>query len=54
MRDAAKHARKLAQIAREPGRIRILFDDLQDAKQLAQSQKVALTIDHLLEVREED
>jgi DNA transposition AAA+ family ATPase len=54
MRDAAKHVRKLSAIAREPGRIRILFDDLQDAKQLAQSQKQSLTINHLLEVREED
>lgn len=53
-RDAKKHLKQLVAITREQGRIRILFDDLQDAKRLASIRKEALTIDHLVEVRGED
>lgn len=53
LRDSAKHLKKLVAISREPGRIRILFDDLQDAKRLAALRKEAMTIDHILEVRED-
>lgn len=53
LRDAGKHVKKLVAISRDPGRIRILFDDLQDAKRLAGVRKEALTIDHVLEIRED-
>lgn len=42
---------ELERISREPGRVRILFNALQKAKRLADSQGEALTIDHVREVR---
>lgn len=45
--DAKKHVAYLEKLTRSKGRIRILFDDLQDAKQLAQEDNQPLTIDHV-------
>lgn len=52
--DAKKSLRTLVAISREPGRVRRLFDDLQDAKRLATARREKLTIDHLVEIRGED
>jgi len=52
LQDAEKHADYLETIAREPGRIRTLFDDLQAAKQLAEDKP--FTIAQLREAREEE
>jgi hypothetical protein len=54
LRDADKHVKYLVGIAREPGRIRRLFEDLQDAKIEAELSKEPLTIEHVKTVREED
>lgn len=54
LRDAKRHLKTLVEISREPGRIRRLFDDLQDAKRLASAGKQGLTLDHLVEIRGED
>jgi len=54
LQDAEKHVNYLDKIAHEPGRIRIVFEDLQDAKQLADSEDKPLTIDHLRLVRGEE
>ena len=48
MQEAGKQVAELVKIARQPGRIRILFGVLQDAKVLAGSDK--LTIDHVREI----
>jgi DNA transposition AAA+ family ATPase len=47
--DAKKHLKELMAISREPGRIRRLFEDLQDGKQLAGTG--ALTIEDIREAR---
>jgi hypothetical protein len=52
--DAKKHIKYLESISREPGRIRALFDDLQDAKSLAESDKQPLSVEHLRMVRGEE
>lgn len=52
LRDATRHLKRLVALSRQPGRIRVLFDDLQDAKRLAVLRKEALTIDILEEVQE--
>lgn len=44
----------LVRIAHEPGRVRRLFEDLQDAKISAQAAKQPLTIDYVKEARGED
>ncbi len=49
-----QHLKKLVEISREPGRVRRVFEDLQQARILANASKQALTIDHLLEARGED
>ncbi len=54
LRDADKHVDYLCAIARESGRIRILFEDLQQAKCEAESEKKQLTIGHVKEVRGEE
>ena len=54
LKDAEKHAGYLAAIARQPGRIRVLCGDLQDAKIEAASKKQALTIAHLKALRPEE
>lgn len=54
LRDAKRHLKLLVQISREPGRIRRLFDDLQEAQRLATATKQSLTIEHLVEIRGED
>ena len=51
--DAQKHAKKLAEIARESGRIRRLFEDLQSGKRLAQGERSPFTFDYVLDVRGE-
>lgn len=51
LQDARKHLKTLIGISREPGRIRRLFDDLQDAKRIASAAKEPLTIDHVIEIR---
>lgn len=45
--DAAKHAKALAKIASRPGRIRILFDVLQEGKSMAAEAKQKFTFDFL-------
>jgi DNA transposition AAA+ family ATPase len=45
--------KKLVAISREPGRIRRLFEDLQDGKRLANIRNEAFLIDHVLAAREE-
>jgi DNA transposition AAA+ family ATPase len=52
--DPKRHLRKLVEISREPGRIRRLFDDLQEARILANAAGQPLVIRHLLEARGED
>lgn len=51
LREAKKHLKELVAISREPGRIRRLFEDLQDARILA--GKDPLTMEHVREAREE-
>jgi DNA transposition AAA+ family ATPase len=45
--NADKHLKYLEEIARERGRIRILFNALQNAAQLASAEKTKLTINHV-------
>lgn len=53
--ELAKRSEKyLCQIAQEPGRIRRLFEDLQDAKLAAEKEKKPLTIAHVLAAREDE
>ena len=53
LQHAKKHLDYLVSIAREDGRIRILFENLQDAKIQAESKKEKLTIEHIQEERGE-
>ena len=50
--DAKKHLPELAKMVREPGRVRVLFEALQEAK--VQAKKRDLTINHIRAVRGED
>jgi len=54
LRDAERHLEYLVKIAREEGRIRTLFEDLQSAKIKAERKKAPLTIGLVKECREED
>lgn len=54
LQQADRHADYLVKIAKEEGRIRRLFEDLQDAKISAEASKEKLTISHLKEVRGEE
>jgi len=54
LKDAEKHLPFLVTISKERGRIRRLFEDLQEAKINAQKQKTALTIRHIKAAREEE
>ncbi len=54
LQQAGQHADYLVKIAKEEGRIRRLFEDLQDAKIAAESEKEKLTIGHIRAVRGED
>lgn len=54
LRDAEKHAAYLVKIAHEPGRVRRLFEDLQDAKIAAEAEGRPLTIQHVKAERGED
>lgn len=49
LRDVKRHLDVLTAISREPGRIRRLFEDLQEGKLLA--GKEAFTLDHIVEAR---
>lgn len=51
LRDAKAHLKELVKISREPGRIRRLFEDLQEGKLLA--GKEPFTLDHVREARGE-
>lgn len=51
---AEKHLDYLVALTHEAGRIRILFETLQEAKIRAERRKEPLTIDHLKYVRDED
>ena len=53
-KDADKHIKYLELIAREPGRIRTLFEDLQEAQAEAAEANEPLTIEHLRLVRGEE
>lgn len=53
LQDAARHGAELTRIAKEDGRIRCLFEDLQEAKIDAERAKEKLTINHVREVRGE-
>jgi DNA transposition AAA+ family ATPase len=52
--DAEKHADYLVAIGHEEGRIRRLFDDLQDARILAERRKQPMTIGHVRAARGEE
>lgn len=54
VQSAKSHAKELARIAQEPGRIRRLFEVLQDAKVAAEAEGAKLTIDIIREIRGED
>lgn len=54
LRDAEKHGAYLERIAREPGRIRVLFEALQDAKIASERNKKTMTISLVKELRGED
>lgn len=54
LKEAKSNVKYLEAISREPGRIRALFDDLQDAAQLAKADKKPLTIDYVRMVRSEE
>jgi DNA transposition AAA+ family ATPase len=54
LQDAAAHTEFLVSIAKEPGRIRRLFEDLQNARILAERRKQALTIKHVRQARDEE
>lgn len=53
LRDAEEHVEYCHKLTREPGRIRILFETLQDAKIRAEYKKEALEIKHLRWARDE-
>ncbi len=52
LQDAEQHTAELVRIAREPGRIRRLFGDLQIAKLTASAAKESLEIEHLRDLRD--
>jgi AAA domain len=52
LKDAGKHVKYLDKLARQPGRIRAFFEDMQDAK--AEAEGKPLTIAHLKMVRGEE
>lgn len=54
LRDAERQADYLVKIAKEDGRIRRLFEDLQEAKIAAEAAGEKLTLSHLKEARGED
>ena len=54
LKDAKQHLDYMEKIAREPGRVRILFEDLQTAKVQAQAEKKGLTIEHVKQARDEE
>jgi hypothetical protein len=54
LQQAEKHADYLVKIAHEDGRIRRLFEDLQEAKIEAEANKEKLTINHIRAARGED
>jgi DNA transposition AAA+ family ATPase len=54
LKEAEKHLAYLSKIAREPGRVRRLFGDLQDAKVVAESEEKPLTISHVRVIRGEE
>lgn len=54
LRDAEKHIDYLVRIAKDAGRVRLLFQDLQDGKQIAEQEKRPFTIGHVKEARGED
>ena len=54
VQNAEKHVEYLTAIAQEAGRVRRLFEDLQEAKINAEREKRPLTIGHVKEVRGED
>ena len=54
LQETGKHLVELVKIAHEDGRVRRLFEDLQDAKILAEQSKTKLTIKHIREVRGEE
>lgn len=54
LRDAKKHLGYLVKIAKEPGRVRSLLEDLQTAKMTAEMDGKALTIEHVKEARDEE
>jgi DNA transposition AAA+ family ATPase len=54
LKDARAALKRLVAVSRQPGRIRRLFEDLQNAKLLANAGGEALSIDHLNEVWGED
>jgi len=47
--DASSHIKYLEELSRQRGRIRVLFNALQNAKQIADEEGKSLTIDHLRE-----
>ncbi len=51
---AESHLEYLVNLSKQPGRIRILFETLQEAKIRAERRKETLTIEHLKYVRDED
>jgi hypothetical protein len=53
-RDKVTVLEYLERIAHQPGRIRTLFEDLQDAKIAAEADRKSVTIDYIKEAREED
>lgn len=54
LKDAEKHIDYLVKMSREPGRIRILLGDLQEAKMNAEAENRQLTIGHVKGVRGEE
>jgi DNA transposition AAA+ family ATPase len=54
LRDAERHTDYLVKIAKEPGRVRRLFEALQKAKVTAEARGTALTINHVRAARGED
>ena len=54
LKDAEKHVDYLSKIAREPGRVRLLLEYLQEAKVMAEAEKRPLTISMIKELREEE
>ena len=53
LKDASNHTDYLKKIAQMPGRIRILFQVLQDAKQDADDDKQPLTIDYIRDIMDD-